>query len=215
MHAIRKTIQVMLGMAVSGMYSATFASVEVVIDYVYDDLNRVISAARSDGPSFDYDYDNVTNLIMRGSDNPDSDVDGLTDIEEVHVYGTDPFNLDSDGDGLTDGDEVFVYGADPLNSDTDGDGFSDGMEVAYSSNPLDTDSIPEIMYGDLNGDGVVDVADVLLAQQIVLGITSPNEDQLHHGDVAPLISGVPQPGGSIDINDLLLIQRKALGQIDF
>jgi len=36
----------------------------------------------------------------------DSDNDGLTDIEELKVYGTDPKKADTDGDGYSDGDEV-------------------------------------------------------------------------------------------------------------
>lgn len=36
----------------------------------------------------------------------DSDNDGLTDIEELKVYGTDPKEDDTDGDGYLDGDEV-------------------------------------------------------------------------------------------------------------
>ena len=36
----------------------------------------------------------------------DSDKDGLTDIEELKIYGTDPNNSDTDGDSYLDGDEV-------------------------------------------------------------------------------------------------------------
>jgi cysteine-rich repeat protein len=36
----------------------------------------------------------------------DSDSDGLTDIEETTVYGTDPYNLDTDHDTFNDGNEV-------------------------------------------------------------------------------------------------------------
>ena len=36
----------------------------------------------------------------------DSDNDGLTDIEEYKVYGTDPKKADTDGDGYSDGDEI-------------------------------------------------------------------------------------------------------------
>ena len=39
---------------------------------------------------------------------------------------TDPRNADSDVDGLTDGDELYFFGTDPLNPDTDGDGVLDG-----------------------------------------------------------------------------------------
>jgi len=38
----------------------------------------------------------------------DSDGDGLSDWEEIHVFGTDPFDEDTDGDGMNDGEEVFL-----------------------------------------------------------------------------------------------------------
>lgn len=74
----------------------------------------------------------------------DSDQDGLLNDEE-HVLGTNISNADSDMDGVTDGDEVnydghplYTPGADldPLISDTDGDGVSDGDEIAQGTNPL-------------------------------------------------------------------------------
>jgi hypothetical protein len=59
----------------------------------------------------------------------DTDGDGLTDVSEILVYGTDPANPDTDEDGLTDGQEVLTYHTDPLNPDTDGDALLDGWEV--------------------------------------------------------------------------------------
>ena len=44
--------------------------------------------------------------------NKDSDLDGLTDWQEVEIYRTDPFNPDTDGDGYLYGEEV-VSGYDP------------------------------------------------------------------------------------------------------
>ena len=38
----------------------------------------------------------------------DLDNDGLTDWEEIHIYGTDPHDSDTDGDGMDDGEEVFL-----------------------------------------------------------------------------------------------------------
>jgi hypothetical protein len=69
----------------------------------------------------------------------DPDHDGLTNLEE-YQYGTDPNNPDTDGDGLSDGDEVHVYHTNPLLWDTDGDGISDGVEVRTGSDPLDIHS---------------------------------------------------------------------------
>ncbi len=71
----------------------------------------------------------------------DSDGDGLTDWEEIHIYGTDPYNPDTDGDGLTDYEEIYIYGTDPLNPDTDFDGLTDGAELlVYGTDPLNPDT---------------------------------------------------------------------------
>lgn len=64
----------------------------------------------------------------------DSDGDSLTDAEE-QILQTNPNLLDSDFDGLSDYEEVRVYGSNPLNTDTDGDGYSDGDEVKNGYSP--------------------------------------------------------------------------------
>jgi hypothetical protein len=51
----------------------------------------------------------------------DWDGDGLPNLEEVLIYGTDPLKWDTDGDGLSDGVEVHVQGISPLQKDTAGD----------------------------------------------------------------------------------------------
>lgn len=95
----------------------------------------------------------------------DYDADGLTNDDEVNVYGTDPSSGNTDGDGLNDGEEIYfgtnplvpdgasapvdhdtdgrydsdetnVYGTDPYVTDTDNDGVGDGAEVSYGMNPL-------------------------------------------------------------------------------
>ncbi len=87
-------------------------------------------------------YDSVTEGVSDAD--ADSDDDGLSNIKEFEL-GTKPFNPDTDNDGLTDGDEVNIYGTDPLKYDTDDDGISDGDEVALGTDPLSptTDGIAD------------------------------------------------------------------------
>lgn len=87
-------------------------------------------------------YDSVTEGVSDAD--ADSDDDGLSNIKEFEL-GTKPFNPDTDNDGLTDGDEVNIYGTDHLKYDTDDDGISDGDEVALGTDPLSptTDGIAD------------------------------------------------------------------------
>jgi Bacterial TSP3 repeat len=65
---------------------------------------------------------------------PDSDGDGVADVDEVNIYGTDPWVWDTDGDGLSDGEELFAFGTDPLVWDTESGSVSDGgVETAAST----------------------------------------------------------------------------------
>ncbi|MEA2088860.1 MAG: VWA domain-containing protein [Patescibacteria group bacterium] len=82
-------------------------------------------------------YDTDANGISDA--NEDEDNDGLLNIEE-QTLGTNPLVTDTDSDGLTDKEEVNIYGTDPNNEDTDGDGLSDGLEVELGTNPLNPDT---------------------------------------------------------------------------
>jgi tRNA A-37 threonylcarbamoyl transferase component Bud32 len=60
--------------------------------------------------------------------NPDTDGDGIPDLEELEVWFTVPWMADTDGDGLDDGVEAYDIGSDPTKCDTDGDGIPDGED---------------------------------------------------------------------------------------
>lgn len=106
----------------------------------------------------------------------DSDNDGLTDADEMGIYGTSPNNPDTDSDGLNDGSEVAYWGADwnadpdgdllvnLLDPDSDNDGLNDGVEInILGTNPLlaDTDG-----NGTLDGDEDFDLDGYTNAEEL-------------------------------------------------
>ncbi|MEN8108494.1 MAG: choice-of-anchor B family protein [Pseudomonadota bacterium] len=142
---------------------------------------------------------------------PDQDADGLDDAFEAAI-GTNPLLPDTDEDGVTDYDEVafdgdagaYTPGQDmnPRSSDTDIDLLGDATDpLPLLFNYADGDLAPR---GDL--DGVINVADVLIATRIVMGTIQPTDEERAHGDLYP--SGVLD--GIINLSDLILIQQLAL-----
>jgi uncharacterized repeat protein (TIGR02543 family) len=65
--------------------------------------------------------------------------------------------------------------------------------------------------GDINGDGVVDIADALKALRIAVGLETATESDYVNGDVAPLVNGKPAPDGVIDIADATVILMRVVG----
>ncbi|HJV35382.1 MBG domain-containing protein, partial [Geomonas sp.] len=70
-------------------------------------------------------------------------------------------------------------------------------------------------WGDLNGDGRVDLTDAMLALRLSIGLDPLTVDALARADVAPLVNGVPQPDGMLDVGDVVVILRKVVGLVDF
>ena len=67
-----------------------------------------------------------------------------------------------------------------------------------------------------NRDGIVNVGDALVCLRFALGLETPTQEDIGHGDVAPLeASGQPNPDGVINVGDALVILRKALGIVSF
>jgi hypothetical protein len=156
--------------------------------------------------SLDGDADGVPN----SADNCPAAANPLQENNDGDSQG-DVCDPDDDNDTLSDVDEINLYGTDPFLSDTDSDGFDDAVEIAAGSDPLDSGNIPGSASGDINGDGNVDVADLLKGYQFVLGTATPGTNELLRGDVAPLVSGQPEPDGQFTAGDLLVLQRMIVG----
>ncbi len=160
-------------------------------------------------------------LNLSNAGTQDQDTDGLIDALDNCPTDDNPaqFDLDNDyigdicdpdidGDGLLNTDES-ILGTDPFNVDSDGDLISDGND-AYPLNPAKW-----LSDGDINNDGAVNVADILIGQQLLLGNSSIPLDQLKRGDVAPILNGIPSPDGQFNLGDLLVLERKVTGAISF
>ncbi len=78
---------------------------------------------------------------QNGFPGPAEGVD-LDAVVVVHGRPVSPQTADSDGDGLSDLEEIELYGTDPVLEDTDGDGEDDGREIAACHDPVSSSTLP-------------------------------------------------------------------------
>ncbi|MHA1895788.1 MAG: hypothetical protein ACTSU2_00200, partial [Promethearchaeota archaeon] len=95
-------------------------------------------------------YDSMRTGVL-----PDSDHDGLADYIETY-YHTNPNLNDTDLDTLSDWDEINVYHTEPNSNDTDNDGMPDAWEIYYNLDPLVNDANE-----DKDNDGVQNLYEYL------------------------------------------------------
>lgn len=117
-------------------------------DYFYGDIaeiviyDRALTALESNAVAIylnnKYGFHVAAYDLLYRDPYGDADGDGVSNIDEIEKYQTDPFRADTDGDGLPDGWEV-AHGTNPLvsdaTSDPDGDGVTNQEEYALGSNP--------------------------------------------------------------------------------
>jgi subtilisin family serine protease len=153
----------------------------------------------------------------------DSDSDGLNNIYEVTVLGTNPESVDSDGDGLADGaggvvplaalqggidvnEDEFVdgemdLGTDPADTDSDDDGITDGDEVSlYGIDPTVSNM------GDVgprgSPDNLVNLGDLVVLTRLVMDVIQPTTLESVLGDI--------NSDGQLNVSDMLLLQQSIL-----
>lgn len=148
----------------------------------------------------DFDGDGISNIdeiayFSTDPLNPDSDEDGLDDDFEIYYFGTDPNHPDSDADGLSDRDEVSIYWTRPNYADSDGDGLSDGEEV----NLHGTD--PNL--ADTDGDGLPDELEI-----------AHSLDPLNAADGSGDLDSDEMPNGWEYLNGLNIALNDAAGDHD-
>ena len=61
------------------------------------------------------------------------------------------------------------------------------------------------------GKTVPDITDALKSLNFAMKLETPTEAQILHGNVAPLIDGIPQPDGVINLGDTIVILRRVVG----
>ena len=164
-------------------------------------------------PAFDADQDGIadaTETLTADSDgdstldylDSDSDNNGILDGAEA---GDPTAPIDSDEDGIFDFQDL----------DNDGDGVGDVVELGGDiNNPLDLDDdgIPDYLDadsragGDINQDGLVNIADLLLLQRALIGLVTLDATQTLHADLYP-----DGGDGVLETGDLIGLQSLVIG----
>lgn len=105
---------------------------------------------------------------------------------------------DTDEDGITDFDEVHIYGTDPLVADSDNDGFLDGIEILGGYNPNDATPEASVAYESPRESGIVR-PDILSIETITP--VTPDVDDENLDGVLPkaIISGKALPNSFVTL----------------
>ena len=129
----------------------------------------------------------------------------LTKIVLITLFLTIPASafamVDTDSDGLSDADEIEIYGSNPDMSDSDSDGYLDGEEISagytpLSNNPIKLDQI------DSDKDGLWDDWEIALKT----GVNTPDTDEDRLNDGAELTNGTDPRGTDEKLPKTIIIR---------
>ncbi len=95
----------------------------------------------------------------------------------------------------------------------------DALASTFDGNPIDITPSRAVLtviaenrvgfYGDVNGDGCIDILDLMKVVDHIIGKDSLNADEFERADIAPWINGNPDPDpdGIVNVQDLSLLQN--------
>lgn len=116
-------------------------------------------------------------------------------LQQALIVTTDPEGDDYDNDGLSNIDEVTLYNTNPLDHDTDRDGLDDDWEIEHDLDPRDDGSIDPNhgAFGDPDGDKINNLREFQSG-------TDPHSATDGDGDVLPdLYLMLPDEGDAFEV----------------
>jgi YD repeat-containing protein len=182
------------------------ASNGAVTTFAYDDQgNRVKKTRLKAGVSTvtQYAYDGANRRSTLMSSTSEALVEARNAAGQINTLTT------TNGTMTTLENQITYDGTGQVTSQTLGNGII--LKASYDLSGAATSGHFNKHDGDINQDGVVNVVDIMFAEQIAAGLRTPTQDQLDHGDVAP----AGNPDGKIDVRDVSRIMRKAFGLENF
>lgn len=87
--------------------------------------------------------------------------------------------IDSDGDGISDVDEVLIYKTNPNLSDTDNDGVTDGIEIMRGYDPNDSKAEAIIQFESPKDNKILEYTDVITVSEVkpIINVGVPEEEK--------------------------------------
>jgi len=136
----------------------------------------------------------------------DSDEDGLSDYDEIHLYQTSPIDADTDNDTISDGDEVATWAyadsrdhSNPREDDTDGDGLTDDLEIVEGCNCNGTGTDGYVNDDDSDDDGLQDGREFeLFGTGADIAAALGNDGELNDDDICCLCDPDSDGDGYLD-----------------